>query len=336
MSHVDDGILHAYLDGELAPVERERVEAHLAACLACQARFSEEQALIERAGRLLDLAAPAAPTPVAPPLHTLRRRPTWWRIRLPIAWAATVVFAIGLGWYLRGRPGTITVAVQPADEHPAAAPASKSVSQAAPAERAFASPSPAPTPSAAQGPPARAEVAADHLAIPSSPQAAAAKVAPSRQNEPEAVTVQTGRIDSAPVADVGVASGRSSRVDLPSTWTLVDSAAAHSILGRAPATIPERAVRALRRGPGPVPEVAVEQDMGGGVVIVLIEQAAQRQTEEARHEQVARDARSGVTLRGQMAQAAGERLARFVGSLRVEIAGPLSADSLTQLLELVR
>ena len=34
MSHVDDGTLHAYLDGELAPVERARFEAHVAECAA--------------------------------------------------------------------------------------------------------------------------------------------------------------------------------------------------------------------------------------------------------------------------------------------------------------
>jgi hypothetical protein len=33
---------------------------------------------------------------------------------------------------------------------------------------------------------------------------------------------------------------------------------------------------------------------------------------------------------------ADERLARYVGSLRVEIAGPLAADSLSRLLELVK
>ena len=39
MSHVDDGTLHAYLDGELTPVERARLEGHVAECAACRNRL---------------------------------------------------------------------------------------------------------------------------------------------------------------------------------------------------------------------------------------------------------------------------------------------------------
>jgi len=42
MSHVDEGLLHAYLDGELTPVERARVDDHLAGCLACRTRLDED------------------------------------------------------------------------------------------------------------------------------------------------------------------------------------------------------------------------------------------------------------------------------------------------------
>src|SRR5467141_2509611 len=58
MSHADDGTLHGYLDGQLAPVERAQVEAHLASCPACRTRLDEERALIERADALLGLATP--------------------------------------------------------------------------------------------------------------------------------------------------------------------------------------------------------------------------------------------------------------------------------------
>src|SRR2546426_3469590 len=53
MSHVDDGTLHAYLDGELSPAEVQGVDAHLAQCPACRGRLDEERALITRAGELL-------------------------------------------------------------------------------------------------------------------------------------------------------------------------------------------------------------------------------------------------------------------------------------------
>src|SRR5512146_909183 len=101
MSHVDDGTLHAYLDGESTAVEREHLEAHLAGCAACRARLEEERVLIERAGRLLGLVAP--PERAAPPLHELRRpRPGGGGYRLPLAWAATIALAVGIGWYSRG------------------------------------------------------------------------------------------------------------------------------------------------------------------------------------------------------------------------------------------
>src|SRR5947207_516057 len=58
MSHVDDGTLHTYLDGELAPAEARGVDAHVAQCPACRERLEEERALITRAGELLALAAP--------------------------------------------------------------------------------------------------------------------------------------------------------------------------------------------------------------------------------------------------------------------------------------
>src|SRR6266511_2666276 len=101
MSHVDDGALHAYLDGELSPVERERLEAHVAACSACRARLDEERALIERASQLLGLALPPARA-VPPPLHQLRQPRLMWRLRMPLTWAATVALAIGFGYYIGG------------------------------------------------------------------------------------------------------------------------------------------------------------------------------------------------------------------------------------------
>ena len=101
MSHVDDGTLHAYLDGELSPAEVQGVEAHLAQCPACRGRLDEERALITRAGELLALAAP--PDRELPPFRAGDVKPLtrlWWRVRLPLAWAATVVVALGIGTYL--------------------------------------------------------------------------------------------------------------------------------------------------------------------------------------------------------------------------------------------
>jgi hypothetical protein len=106
MSHVDDGTLHAYLDGELAPAEARGVGAHLAQCPICRRQLEEERALIARADELLGLAAPpdrdAPPPPFRPGDLTPPVR-LWWQVRLPLAWAATIALALGIGTYLGGR-----------------------------------------------------------------------------------------------------------------------------------------------------------------------------------------------------------------------------------------
>ena len=58
MPHIDEGLLHAYLDEELAGSEREQLLAHLSECAACRLRLEEERALVARAGELLARATP--------------------------------------------------------------------------------------------------------------------------------------------------------------------------------------------------------------------------------------------------------------------------------------
>ena len=101
MSHVDDGLLHAYLDRELSPAETQGVDAHLAQCPDCRHRLEEERALIARAAELLALATP--PDRALPPFRAGDVKPpsrVWWHVRLPLAWAATVALALGIGTYL--------------------------------------------------------------------------------------------------------------------------------------------------------------------------------------------------------------------------------------------
>lgn len=103
MSHVDDGTLHAYLDGELSPPEAQAVEAHVAQCPACRTRLEEERALIARAGELLARAAP--PDRELPPFRPGDVKPParlWWQVRTPVAWAATIALALGIGTYVGG------------------------------------------------------------------------------------------------------------------------------------------------------------------------------------------------------------------------------------------
>ncbi|HUF13488.1 MAG TPA: zf-HC2 domain-containing protein [Longimicrobiales bacterium] len=138
MSHVDEGRLHAFLDGALSaadPADAERVELHLAACADCRAKLDEAARLRDEAAALLGVAQPRA---FAMPLFDAIRaradeiaaadaadgsdpggtdgrgdaRPLTARsgrnrrafFASPFngfAWAATIVLAVGLGWLLR-------------------------------------------------------------------------------------------------------------------------------------------------------------------------------------------------------------------------------------------
>lgn len=62
MSHVDEGTIHAWLDGAFAPDDAElaRIEEHLAGCEACRQAVETERRIRERAADVLSAAAPDA------------------------------------------------------------------------------------------------------------------------------------------------------------------------------------------------------------------------------------------------------------------------------------
>jgi hypothetical protein len=132
--HLDDGIIHALLDGELSGDELAGARAHVLACEACSARVAEERLLAGEAERLIaELDEPAAapggagavppppgsPTVKGPPVvlipadgEDLNSR--WQRRRGPgrgIGIAATIAIAAGAGFFaLQGSPGSGTFA----------------------------------------------------------------------------------------------------------------------------------------------------------------------------------------------------------------------------------
>jgi hypothetical protein len=110
MSHVDEGLLHAYLDGALLEGDAERVhlEAHLALCADCRVRMDDARRVKEHAHAALGQLAPARIQPPAwdqiVATHAGRtvqggggkargRQPF-----IPLAWAASLVLAVGAGW----------------------------------------------------------------------------------------------------------------------------------------------------------------------------------------------------------------------------------------------
>lgn len=105
MSHIEEGTLHAYLDGECRPHEREAVEGHLAVCEECRARLTEAESTAGRATGLLAHLEPGAvhgPSwreiegrAAARGRESARRR-RW--LGPGIGWAASIALAFGLGW----------------------------------------------------------------------------------------------------------------------------------------------------------------------------------------------------------------------------------------------
>jgi len=99
MSHLDDGMIHALLDGEIPSAELPPIQAHLGACAECRARLAEEQELLETSDRLIDLIEVPAASSGGAPKGTAMVGRTWPR---NLAWAATLVLAVGLGYSARG------------------------------------------------------------------------------------------------------------------------------------------------------------------------------------------------------------------------------------------
>lgn len=101
MSHVDEGTLHAWLDGELTAAEGVELERHLSVCLPCRNALAEARTFLTESDgmiRTLDVVAPAASSPVAV-------RPARRFVRFTtLAWAASLIAAIGLGYSLRNAP----------------------------------------------------------------------------------------------------------------------------------------------------------------------------------------------------------------------------------------
>ncbi len=100
MPHLDEGTLSALFDGELARDERDLAERHLTDCGECRRLYEEIRAFAGEAGTLVDSLQPEKlPGQDAP---RVAARPGWDRFR-PLAWAATLVLAAGLGWSASAR-----------------------------------------------------------------------------------------------------------------------------------------------------------------------------------------------------------------------------------------
>jgi len=146
MSHLDEGTLHALLDGELEMTEVKEIQAHLGSCSACGTRLRQVKEFYAEADRLVGslelpgaasaaaaggsrsraatleprtevarVPAPLPPTPEGPPPIFLPDNPDWSertrRLIAPMKWAALLVLAVGAGFIAsesrRGRPAAV-------------------------------------------------------------------------------------------------------------------------------------------------------------------------------------------------------------------------------------
>jgi anti-sigma factor RsiW len=130
---------------------------------------------------------------------------------------------------------------------------------------------------------------------------------------------------AAPARDLAATGAAMPEEDRLSSARL-DAQAAATVLGRAPATLRDRPVLSMTQIPDEEGGgVVIEQDLGAGAVIRLYERQVPGRRDEA-----------APQARSRAREPANERLARYLGTLRVEIAGPLAADSLSKLLDLVK
>ena len=150
MSHLDEGTLHALLDGELDLVEVREIQTHLGICPACDSRLQDVKQFLAEADRLVGaLETPTASTrpryepapPPAQPVAPPRELPPWEpapELLLPdsvqsfegrrwgrtFKWAAIIVVILGAERVIQGalRPEKPTLELTTRDAAPVATP----------------------------------------------------------------------------------------------------------------------------------------------------------------------------------------------------------------------
>lgn len=146
MSHVDDGELTAYADGAYQgndPIAL-RISAHLSTCDNCRTRLEQNDHLRARAAEILGYATPGTVAiPEFDSLHAQVAPAKRWQ-PFPLAWAASIVLALGLGWFGRGawqNPQLVMKETAAANTSPVSPPATNEESDLS---TALSTPAPAP------------------------------------------------------------------------------------------------------------------------------------------------------------------------------------------------
>ncbi len=105
MQHLDEGIIHSWIDGELPADEASRVEAHAKSCAACGAMVAEARGFVAASSRIVS-ALDVTPGGVLPAFGARKVPRRWMTAKWSTAIAATLVIAAGTVMTMRGRVET--------------------------------------------------------------------------------------------------------------------------------------------------------------------------------------------------------------------------------------
>lgn len=145
--HLDEGVVHAWLDGQLPAADAARIESHIAGCADCAAMVAEARGFMAASSRILT-GLDGVPARVVP---RSRSRARIWQVR---AAAAVLVVALGAAAVLSDPGGRLaqlrreTALPQPAAGAPQAFSRARTADTGAPA--APATPAAPPVPSLAE------------------------------------------------------------------------------------------------------------------------------------------------------------------------------------------
>jgi hypothetical protein len=98
--HLDEGVVHAWLDGQLTAADAARIETHIAGCADCAAMIAEARGFIAASSRILT-GLDGVPARVVP---RSRSRARIWQVR---AAAAVIVVALGAAAVLSDPGGRL-------------------------------------------------------------------------------------------------------------------------------------------------------------------------------------------------------------------------------------
>jgi hypothetical protein len=325
MRHIPEDELHAYLDQGLSRTQAVEIESHLADCITCRASRDRIAALRDRTTALLARLGP--PLRLPPTFESVRRRAAEHaserRRRLhTMAWAASLVLAVGLGW-----TASSTLAVRETAPNVSAGPGAT-----VPAE--------SPAPAAPIRPSAPLALAASPRqdsgrAVPRRPArpTAAAAAAANAPNEDSIRAAMLAVLDPAPAVELTRLEGSGQRAEeFEGIWRTVSWDGAQAEGGRRPPHIDGLPVVKVQIQAGEQntrPVTVVAQQLSSGQVIQTIEGPAAGVSQLLARRTMA-DPTAPQTAADSAARAlAGDQaMAMRLGDRMLAITGALPSDSL--------